>query len=439
MKTEALAEQAKAAKPVRALMVYPTNTPVKLVPRVLPIKRQVKINIFALIQLFLEFEKTCKMRIKPTGLTEGERGFEQTKESNLTEVILFFKTLKEHFEGIQQALTKEIKEMKTIFDELEAEVDQNAVNRKYQTTTLLTENENLKVQINAKLKCVTIDSVTPKVIAPSMYALDVEPIPPRIRNNREVHLDYLKHLKESIKTLREIVEEAKVKKPLDRSLASACLYTKDSQELLEYVIQIVLWYLDSGYSKHMSEDRSRLRNFIKKFIGTVRFGMTTLVLSRVPQPDCVMIIALKWNYKVKLDEYGNVLKNKAWLVAKGYRQEGGIDFEESFAPVARIEAIRIFISNATSKNKTIYQMDVKTKFLNDKLKEEVYVSQPEGFVDPDHPTHVYRLKKAMYGLKQAPRAWYNTLSRFLLDNKFSKGAVDLTLFTQKTGKHILLV
>nr|GEV64180.1 copia protein [Tanacetum cinerariifolium] len=126
----------------------------------------------------------------------------------------------------------------------------------------------------------------------------------------------------------------------------------------------------------------------------------------VPQPDCVMIIALKWIYKVKFDEYGDVLKNKARLVAKGYRQEEGIDFEESFAPVSRIEAIRIFIANAASKNMTIYQMDVKTAFLNGELKEEVYVSQPEGFVDPDHPTH---------------------------------GAVDPTLFTQKTGKHILLV
>nr|GEZ70862.1 retrovirus-related Pol polyprotein from transposon TNT 1-94 [Tanacetum cinerariifolium] len=117
----------------------------------------------------------------------------------------------------------------------------------------------------------------------------------------------------------------------------------------------------------------------------------------VPQPNCVMIIALKWIYKE------------------------GIEFEESFAPVARIEAIRIFITNAASKNMTVYQMDIKTAFLNGELKEEVYVSQPEGFVDPDHPTHVYRLKKALYGLKQAPRAWYDTLSRFLLDNNFFKG------------------
>ncbi|GJR63955.1 retrovirus-related pol polyprotein from transposon TNT 1-94 [Tanacetum coccineum] len=111
-----------------------------------------------------------------------------------------------------------------------------------------------------------------------------------------------------------------------------------------------------------------------------------------------MIIALKWIYKVKLDEYGDVLKNKARLVAKGYRQEEGINFEESFAPVACVEAIRIFIANAASKNITIYQMDVKTAFLNGELKEEVYVSQPEGFIDLDHLTHVYRLKKALYEL-----------------------------------------
>nr|GEW16024.1 retrovirus-related Pol polyprotein from transposon TNT 1-94 [Tanacetum cinerariifolium] len=159
----------------------------------------------------------------------------------------------------------------------------------------------------------------------------------------------------------------------------------------------------------------------------------------VPQPDCVMIIVLKWIYKVKLDEYGDVLKNKARLVAKGYRQEEGINFEESFASLARIEAIRIFIANAASKNMTVYQMDVKTAILNSELKEEVYVSHPEGFVDPDHLIHVYHLKKALYGLKQAHRAWYDTLSRFLLDNNFSKGSVDPILFTRKTGKHILLV
>ncbi|GKF03108.1 retrovirus-related pol polyprotein from transposon TNT 1-94 [Tanacetum coccineum] len=125
---------------------------------------------------------------------------------------------------------------------------------------------------------------------------------------------------------------------------------------------------------------------------------------------------------VKTDEFGGVLKNKARLVAQGFRQEEGIDFEESFALVARIEAIRIFIANAAHKNMTIYQMDFKTDLLNGELKEEVYVSQPEGFVDQDNPSHVYKLKKALYGLKQAPHAWYDMLSSFLISQQFSKGS-----------------
>ncbi|GJZ05147.1 retrovirus-related pol polyprotein from transposon TNT 1-94 [Tanacetum coccineum] len=163
------------------------------------------------------------------------------------------------------------------------------------------------------------------------------------------------------------------------------------------------------------------------------------VWKRVPAPSHSLVIGLKWVYKIKLDAYGEVLKNKARLVVKGYRQEAGIDFEESFAPVSRLEAIRLFIANAASQNMMIFQMDVKTAFLNGELNEVVYVSQPKGFVDPDQPTHVYRLKKALYGLKQAPRAWYDKLSRFLMSTGFSKGVVDPTLFTRKTGKHILLV
>ncbi|GJV20877.1 retrovirus-related pol polyprotein from transposon TNT 1-94 [Tanacetum coccineum] len=123
----------------------------------------------------------------------------------------------------------------------------------------------------------------------------------------------------------------------------------------------------------------------------------------------------------KTDEFGGVLKNKARLVVQGFRQEEGIDFEDSFAPVARIEAIHIFVANAAHKNMTIYQMDFKTAFLNGELKEEVYVSQPKGFVDQDNPSHVYKLKKALYGLKQAPRAWYDMMSSFLISQQFSKG------------------
>nr|GEV61648.1 hypothetical protein [Tanacetum cinerariifolium] len=115
------------------------------------------------------------------------------------------------------------------------------------------------------------------------------------------------------------------------------------------------------------------------------------------------------------------LENKARLVPRGYDQEEGIDFEQSFAPVARLKAIRIFLAYATHKNMVVYQMDLKTAFLNGNLREEVYVSQLNGFVDQDNPNHVYNLKKALYGLKQAPRAWYDMLSSFLISQDFSKG------------------
>ncbi|GJU63083.1 retrovirus-related pol polyprotein from transposon TNT 1-94 [Tanacetum coccineum] len=159
----------------------------------------------------------------------------------------------------------------------------------------------------------------------------------------------------------------------------------------------------------------------------------------VPRPDKVMVITLKWIYKVKLDEQGGILKNKARLVARGYRQEERIDFEESFSPVARLEAIRIFLAFDAHMNMVIYQMDVKTEFLNGNLWEEVYVSQPDGFVDPNNLNQVYKLKKALYGLKLAPRAWYDMLSSILLSQDFSKGSVDPTLFIHKEDKELLLV
>nr|GEY04317.1 integrase, catalytic region, zinc finger, CCHC-type, peptidase aspartic, catalytic [Tanacetum cinerariifolium] len=262
-------KRAKVSRPIKAFTMYPPNTQATLVPKVLPIKCQVKIHIFTLIQMFLEFDKICKKRITPTAITDGERGFEQTKACYLQEVIPFFKTIKDNFEGIQKALTKEVKEMKDVFKELEAKVAQCAVDRKHDAIdqkNLLIANDNLiaeclskevffvatkselnvarftemhvantsfevkdndirqlknqlsKLQVTssdtehtAKLKIsVSKAKVQPPVLTRTKHAVDVEPIVPRLRNNKDAHLDYLMHLKESVEIICDIVEEAKV-------------------------------------------------------------------------------------------------------------------------------------------------------------------------------------------------------------------------------------
>ncbi|GJS53583.1 putative ribonuclease H-like domain, reverse transcriptase, RNA-dependent DNA polymerase [Tanacetum coccineum] len=154
----------------------------------------------------------------------------------------------------------------------------------------------------------------------------------------------------------------------------------------------------------------------------------------VPRPEGKTIIKTKWIFKNKKDESSLVIRNKARLVAVGYCQQEGIDYDETFALVARIEAIRLFLAYAAHKDFTVFQMDVKTAFLNGILKEEVYVGQPPGFVSKQYPDHVYALDKALYGLKQAPRAWYDVLSKFLIDSGFQKGSIDTTLFIKKKGE-----
>ncbi|KAJ9567220.1 hypothetical protein OSB04_003186 [Centaurea solstitialis] len=159
----------------------------------------------------------------------------------------------------------------------------------------------------------------------------------------------------------------------------------------------------------------------------------------VARPWGKSIIGLKWIFRNKKDENDLIIWNKARLVAKGYRQQEGIDYDETFAPVARIEAIRIFLAYAAHKNMTVYQMDVKCAFLKGVLQEEVYVEQPEGFVDPRFPEHVYVLDKALYGLKQAPRAWYETLTDYLLGVGYKKSTIDPTLFLKRSGKDLIIV
>ena len=138
-----------------------------------------------------------------------------------------------------------------------------------------------------------------------------------------------------------------------------------------------------------------------------------------------------------MDESGNIVRKKATLVAQGYTQVEGIDFEETFAPVARLEAIQITLAYASYKNFKLFQMDVKSAFLNDFIDEEVYVEQPPSFVDHIDANFVFKLDKALYGFKQAPRAWYKRLSTFLLSNDFVKDKVDTTLFTKHVGSEFL--
>ncbi|GKC74603.1 putative ribonuclease H-like domain-containing protein, partial [Tanacetum coccineum] len=150
-------------------------------------------------------------------------------------------------------------------------------------------------------------------------------------------------------------------------------------------------------------------------------------------------IGTKWVFRNKKDERGIVLRNKARLVAQGYTQEEGIDYDKVFAPVARIEAIKLFLAYASFMGFIMYQMDVKSAFLYGTIEEEVYVCQPTGFEELQFPDKVYKVEKALYSLHQALRAWYETLSTYLIKNGFRRGTIDKTLFIKKDKGDILLV
>jgi hypothetical protein len=159
----------------------------------------------------------------------------------------------------------------------------------------------------------------------------------------------------------------------------------------------------------------------------------------VERPKGHNVIGTKWVFKNKQDEEGYIVRNKARLVAQGYTQVEGLDFGKTYAPVARLEAIRILLAYACAHNIKLYQMDVKSAFLNGYINELVFVEQPPGFEDDKKPNHVYKLKKALYGSKQAPRAWYERLRDFLLSKGFKIGKVDTTLFTKKIGKDLFVM
>ncbi|GJX47970.1 retrovirus-related pol polyprotein from transposon TNT 1-94 [Tanacetum coccineum] len=159
----------------------------------------------------------------------------------------------------------------------------------------------------------------------------------------------------------------------------------------------------------------------------------------VPNPKAMTIIGTKWVYRNKLDENGVVSRHKARLVAQGYNQQKGIDYDETYAPVARLESIRIFLAHACALDFKLYQMDVKITFLNGFINEKVYVAQPPGFIDFAKSNHIYRLKKALFGLKQAPKAWYDRLKVFLIKHNYTIRMIDNTLFTKKKNSNLIIV
>ena len=182
------------------------------------------------------------------------------------------------------------------------------------------------------------------------------------------------------------------------------------------------------------EEALKDENWVESMHQELRQFVRNDVWELVLRSKDTYVINTKWIFKNKTNEDGEVVWNKSRLVAQGYTQVEGVDFNESFAPVARLESIWILVSIACIMNFKLYQMDVKSAFLNSLLHEEVFVEQPKGFQDPHFLNHVIRLKKVLYGLKQALREWYDHLTSYLLDHGFKRGQVDWTLFVKQDEK-----
>jgi hypothetical protein len=193
----------------------------------------------------------------------------------------------------------------------------------------------------------------------------------------------------------------------------------------------------SSIEPYRIEDALRDPDWVVAMQEELNNFMRNEVWHLVPCPN-QNVVGTEWVFHNKQDEHGVVTKNKARLVAKGYSQVEGLDFDETYAPVARLESIRILLAYATYHGFKLYQMDVKSAFLNGPIKEEVYVGQPPGFEDSEYPNHVYKLSKVLYGLKQAPRAWYECLRDFLITNGFKVGKADPTLSTKTVAKDLFI-
>ncbi|KAL8158002.1 hypothetical protein AgCh_002637 [Apium graveolens] len=209
---------------------------------------------------------------------------------------------------------------------------------------------------------------------------------------------------------------------------------KSSRTVKNHPPDNLLTDLDQGIST-----RSRLHNLCAFCAFVAEFESKNVQEELVPPPQNAKVIGTRWAFKNKRDEDGNIIRNKARLVAQGYNQHEGIDYDETYAPVARLEAIRILMAFSAHKKFKLYQMDVKSAFLNGYLKEEVYVKQTPGFIHEKYPNYVYMPKKSVYGLRQSPRCWYERLSQFLVNKGFTRGTLDPTLFIFHKRDHFLLV
>ncbi|GJR57285.1 retrovirus-related pol polyprotein from transposon TNT 1-94 [Tanacetum coccineum] len=204
------------------------------------------------------------------------------------------------------------------------------------------------------------------------------------------------------------------------------------KESRNHPLENVIGNLNQRTLRSQAQNQIAMQEELNQFIAN---DVWELVL----QPKNMTIIGTKWVFRNKLDENGVVSRNKARLVAQGYNQQEGIDYDETYAPVARLESIRILLAYACALDFKLFQMDVKSAFLNGFINEEVYVAQPPGFIDFEKLDHVYKLKKALYGLKQAPKAWYDRLKAFLIKHEYKIGMVDNTLFTKKKSSNLIIV
>ncbi|GJV48950.1 retrovirus-related pol polyprotein from transposon TNT 1-94 [Tanacetum coccineum] len=552
-------------------------TPVKIeVPSELPKVNLVNKSFQKLKNHLANFDKVVKERTTASAITEGTRDkkcFEIQKKElfendrhlellisqdlvhtvvNAVATINDYKSMEKSFvdeynENLEQSLPKRMKWLIRLFTmnfrtdvhdlKIGAFLLKLNCNKAKKLKAKNVSIENLKKHI-ATLKGKNVvegaESVNKSIVFTSnVYKLVLQSLSPRIKINREAHVDYLKVTQEHIDTLWDIVKQARALKPLDNALDYACKYTQRIQELLvcvcascpslkhvakimgygdyqlgnvaisrvyyvtqtlrpirvesingrKYILVIVddysrfTWVMFLRSKDEAPEDSCQIpasptpyvqpikndwdilfQPMFDEFFNPLLTVVSPVPVAATPRPIDPTVVSEGVEEPLQTAHYddnpfheilhedstsqqlsSNVQSTIPPFEIIGHRQKEGIDFEESFEPVSRIKAIRIFIASSSNKNMTIYQMDIKMAFLNGELREVVYVSQPKGFIDQDNPTHVYMLKTALYGLEQDPRVWYDMFSSFLLSQEFSKGVVDLTLFTRKAGHDILLM